>query len=410
MGVEADEPRIGAPELALRVAWFGALLLAGLLVHAGAVLVPGHNGDTGIMAGWASRIADVGPGHVYDGILSVYPALLYILWPLGAIFRDQPLDLLIKGLSIPFDLALAVLIALIAQRIASPRAAFGAAALYLFNPAALLAGPVWGQVDTIGTLAFVGALAASAARRHGLAGVLGAVAGMLKPQFGLVLLPVLLVAGLCGRRDARWGPPLRAVVGALATYIFLAAPLMLDPLRYWQQLRDVVNAWPFASLYAMNPWGLLLGFDTFEQGYAPWGLALLLVGLVAAVVPLWRRSDLAALLASGTLIVFAVYFLPTRSHERYLFPALATLAPLAVTSGKALAAYLVFSAAFAISLVYALLLITPFSLPPPVAGALTSSAAVWCIGIVLMLSAIGWLAILRASWLAPRPTGRSPAT
>ena len=40
-------------------------------------------------------------------------------------------------------------------------AGLAAASLYLFNPAVILAGPVWGQVDRAGTLAFLGALLAA---------------------------------------------------------------------------------------------------------------------------------------------------------------------------------------------------------------------------------------------------------
>jgi Gpi18-like mannosyltransferase len=377
------------------IAWLVILLWVAMLVRFAALLVPGHNGDISILAGWAERMAQVGPGHVYDGILSVYPALLYLLWPLGAVFDGQALDLVLKALSIPFDLGLAVLIALVTKRIASPRAGVAAAALYLFNPAVLLAGPVWGQVDAAGTLAMLGSLAAAAGRRHGLAAALGVLAGMLKPQFGLVLIPVLATTVRAAVRERRFGPPLRAGAAGLATYLLIAAPLALDPLRYWQQLRDVADARPFASLYAMNPWGLLLGFETPEPPVAPLGIVLLLAGLAAALFPIRKRADLPALLASGTLIVFAFYFLPTRSHERYLFAAMALLAPLAVTSARALAAYAALSGAFALSLLYALVKVTPFSLPPAIGVPLVSPPAVWGIGLAMMASAVAWILLFR---------------
>ena len=69
-----------------------------------------------------------------------------------------------------------------------------AAGLYLLNPAVIIAGPLWGQVDAAGTLLFMGALVALSLHRYALAGGLAVLAGLAKPQFGLVVLPVAVVA------------------------------------------------------------------------------------------------------------------------------------------------------------------------------------------------------------------------
>jgi F0F1-type ATP synthase assembly protein I len=145
----------------------------------------------------------------------------------------------------------------------------------------------------------------------------------------------------------------------------------------------------------MNPWGLLFGFQTPEPGLAPLGIGLLVMGLGASLLPIRQRADVPALLASGAIVVFAFYFLPTRSHERYLFPAMALLAPLAVTSSRALAAYIGLSLAFALSLLYALVEVTPFSLPPAIETTLTSPPAVWGMGLLIMGSAAAWILIFR---------------
>src|SRR5207253_1601559 len=66
----------------------------------------------------------------------------------------------------------------------------------------------------------------------------------------------------------------------------------------------------------------------------------------------WRR-DTAALLAVGAAAAMAFYFLPTRAHERYLFPAIALLVPFAVTRRRMLVPYLVLAGAFFVSLYFA---------------------------------------------------------
>ena len=101
---------------------------------------------------------------------------------------------------------------------------------------------------------------------------------------------------------------------------------------------------------------------------------------MGATIPLWRRQDLYALLASGTLVVFAFYFLPTRSHERYLFPAMALLAPFAAVS-LFLVPYLVLSAAFAASLIHALAYGAPSSLDPALVVVLRNDLAPLAIGL-----------------------------
>ena len=51
---------------------------------------------------WAELLALVGPTEFYRHELSVYPAYLYLLWPIGAWLDGEPLRLVLKGASIPF--------------------------------------------------------------------------------------------------------------------------------------------------------------------------------------------------------------------------------------------------------------------------------------------------------------------
>src|SRR5690606_19487925 len=146
--------------------------------------------------------------------------------------------LAIKGLSIPFDIALGIGLYALMRRRTGEGVALGVAALYLLNPATILAGPGWGQVDSAGALPYLAALAALAARQFGLAGGLAVLATMVKPQFGLVVLPVLIVAAMRARTLASWQPMLRSVAGMAGTYVVLAAPLVLHPIRYLGLLGD----------------------------------------------------------------------------------------------------------------------------------------------------------------------------
>ena len=382
----------------------GLLLLASLAVRLLALELDGHNGDVRVTARWAEYMAEVGPWRFYEGSGSIYPALLYPLWLMGALLDGDALHIAVKAMSIPFDLAIGVLLFAVMRRRSGDDVGLAAAGLYLLNPAAVLAGPVWGQVDSAGTLAYLGALIALAARRWTTAGALGVLAMLVKPQFGLVLLPILVVAVLAA---VRWGTPrplLRGLGGMLAAGLVICVPLALHPIRYVEMLAATAARQPSTSLNAFNPWGLFVGFKVPDEPYVGYGTALLLLGVAGALLGLRRRPRLAVVLGVGAALVLAFYFLPTRVHERYLYPAIVLLAPFAPAGRPELVAYVALSAGFAGTLLYALLDTTPFSLPEPWAGWIQADPGVWVIGIVLIASAVAWAWMLVVR--RPRLPGR----
>ena len=187
------------------------LLIVGLAIRLAVLDAPGHYGDAFVIGRWADNLATYGPWGFYQHDGSIYPALLYAYWPIGVFLNGADQARAIKGLSIPFDLAVAVVLYVAASRFTGRGRALIAPALYLLNPAVLLTGPVWGQVDSAGTLVLLLALLALAGGRFGWAGALAMVAGMVKPQFGLVVLPVAAVAIMQWRATGS-----RAPVGARA--------------------------------------------------------------------------------------------------------------------------------------------------------------------------------------------------
>lgn len=331
------------------------LLAIGLAIRLAVLDARGHPGDAIVIGRWADSLAAYGPWGFFDHDGSIYPALLYAYWPIGALLDGADQARAIKGISIPFDLAVAVVVYLIATRLVGRGRALIAPALYLFNPGVLLAGPVWGQVDAAGTLALLAALLALAAGRLGWAGAFTVVAGMIKPQFGLVVLPVVSVAVLRWRATRSPMPLVRGLLGGVAAYLLVAVPLRLDPVTFVQQVIESGNFKQMSSANAANIWGLFHGYKVPDGDLLYVGGALLVIGLATALLPLRRRQDLATVLAVGLFVIFAFYFLPTRVHERYLFPAMAVLAPLAAANWRVLVAYLLLAAGFGASMLYALL-------------------------------------------------------
>ncbi|MEP7004056.1 MAG: phospholipid carrier-dependent glycosyltransferase, partial [Chloroflexota bacterium] len=331
------------------------LIIVGVAIRLMVARSQGFPSDVGTFMAWAEKLAAVGPGLFYEpGYFSDYPpGFLYVLWLLGALLDGDALRFAVKVISIPADIGIVLVLVPLLRQKAGELVAVFAAGLWMLQPAPIFAGPYWGQVDAVGTLPFLAALIAAGSRRWVLAGVLAGVATMTKPQFGLVLGVVLAAALFEFIRMRDWRPLARAAVAALATMATLALPFGMTPGAFVALVRSASETYPYSSLYAFNGWALTLGFWQDDAQWFPIGGILLAIGLLVSVIPLWWRRDTAALLAVGAATVMCFYFLPTRAHERYLFPALALLLPLAVTRKRLLTPYLVLAGAFFLTLYYA---------------------------------------------------------
>ena len=312
------------------------------------VNAPGFPSDVGTFMAWAERLADIGPGRFYEpGYFSDYPpGFLYVLWAFGGLFDGDVLRFAVKAVSIPFDAAIAILASILAWRAGGARAAIVAAAAWMLAPGIVFAGTYWGQVDAVGTLPFLLALLAAGAGRWTAAGALAALAALIKPQFGLGLILVIAGAAFIFIREGNLRPVARAGFAALAVVLALALPFRIGPAELIALVRSASETYPYTSLYAFNPWSIGFDFWKPDAGLVVIGGALLAAGVAASAAPLWWRRDTAAFLACGACAVFAFYFLPTRAHERYLFPALALLLPLVAVRPRLAIPYAVLAAGF----------------------------------------------------------------
>jgi len=379
-------------ESLLRLAWrlesragLAALFAAGLAVRLLIAPRAGFYGDLRLFQQWAERLAAVGPGHFYvRGQFADYPpGYLYVLWLLGSL-SAAPGYLLLKLPALLADLGLAWAAGLLAVRLAPDslrarvpvRAAVAAAVL--LNPAVLALGAVWGQVDAVPAFLVVCALlllvTGRRSARRDLAGLLlFAVAVAMKPQSGFaapVLAYLLYRRYLHGRRGgelldgaltAGW-----LAVAAIGLWAVSGLPFGLGPVGLLRFYSHSASVYPVTSANAFNLWGIV-GFwrnDAHGAGALTLaGVSALRLGTVAfaaaALYVLWRMhralgrgADEALVVVTGAAVTsLLAYTLLTRMHERYLFLALATLAPLAFARPLRLA-YAALSALFVLDLWY----------------------------------------------------------
>ncbi|HEV8228509.1 MAG TPA: phospholipid carrier-dependent glycosyltransferase, partial [Candidatus Limnocylindria bacterium] len=228
-----------------------------------------------------------------------------------------------------------------------------AAALWSLSPGPIFAGPFWGQIDAVGSVPLFAALVAAGRGRWATAGALAALAALVKPQFGIGVAVIGVAVLIEGIRLRRWGPFARVAVAGVVTALALGLPFRAGPAELLDMVRNAAGTYPYTSLFAFNVWSIVGDFWKPDDAFVAIGAALLVVGLIGSCAPLWERRDTAAFLAAGTLAACAFYFLPTRAHERYLFPAFVLLLPLAATRARLLWPYVTLAIGFAATLYFA---------------------------------------------------------
>ena len=369
-----------------RWAVLAAVLALALAVRLPLAPHPGFEPDVAINKGWATSGARLGLARSYveqvgDTMLPNYPPLgLAAFVAVGHVEERLPpadargawpsFQVLIKLPAIAFDLATAVLLALVVGRLASPRAGLAAALLHALHPAVLYDSAVWGQVDSIFTFFSLASLSALALGRGALAPPLLALAVLAKPQ-GLILGPLVVFALL--RR------PRELFLGSLLAVLVLAAglaPFARDPAIRAAVLRvytGSVDFYPTLTCSAFNLWWALYGEAARTKpdhelllglaSYRTVGLALFL-GAYAAVLaslraalwpPAGPRAAAAAFapLLAGGLVVCAFHLLATQMHERYLYAFVVLALPLAVVDRRGAWLYAGLSLGFLANLVWA---------------------------------------------------------
>jgi dolichyl-phosphate-mannose-protein mannosyltransferase len=324
--------------------------------------------DLGLFREWSDRLVTRGPPHFYErGYFADYPpGYLYVLFVLGELSRllrgEPPSIGVLKLPGIIADLGVAVFAMLLATRV-NPRDSAGrippgaaAAAAILLNPGLILVSAVWGQVDSVlALLVFAGIYMLSTGKpsipRELVGVVVLAIAVATKPQ-AVLALPVLVIVVV--RRRLSVGTSGRyawtRIVALVGLYILLAAgvvtamfaPFGVGPREIPDFYRIAGSVYPFTSLWAFNLWGAL-GFyrrDVMPEaaavgGFAPYyvGLSAFAIATTATMFVAWRslarRVNTAAVAVFGVVAVTCVAFaLLTRMHERYLYLAVAGLAPL----------------------------------------------------------------------------------
>ena len=399
----------------------GILILLALALTFRAIiayLLPGSGFETDLNSFryWANDLFTAGLNGFYERpFLHDYtPGYLYVLWAVGAVGSlFGAVGDLIKVPPMLADLALAYLVWSMALELGAGRwAARLGAVVVAVNPITWIDSVVWGQVDSVGVIFLLLGLRELWRDRPERAAILTVVGAMIKPQLG-ILVPIVAAvtirralwpAGGYGDEDAperrrtttdweaRTRGPVRIITTGLAGLLpaaLLSLPFGLSlPWGLVDQIFKTAGGYPYVSVNAWNPWALVslngsgiaenhawvcdmvdTGLTTAArcpQGVAFGAIPAVVVGtaltialFIAVSVVVARRPDRRTMLVGLAVLALVFFVVPTRVHERYLFPLVAIGAILAAVSLRWLVVYLASSLATLANMYYVLTTLYP---------------------------------------------------
>ena len=317
--------------------------------------------DVNTYQAWANKLAQLGPRHAYEPgyFLDYPPGYLYLLWAVGEIARH--LGITGDGLRrltespplIADGLIGSVLFARLRQY--SDRAtAFGGMLIFALNPGLLFDTVAWGQSDSVPTLLMLLALLAALDRRYVSCWALSTIAALVKPQ-GLILMPLLAWWTLLEAPAREW---LKSIAAAAALALLTIAPFQLghEPGWIFSLYHSTASYYHETSVNAFNLMALLGGLrepDTLTMlgvSYFIWGLALTAGWYVFTAGLVWRERSARNLFLAAAMVFFGSFMMLPRMHERYLYPALVLLIPLALEDDLVMAVEGILTATFLFNL------------------------------------------------------------
>lgn len=302
--------------------------------------VPGAQGDLYYFAQWFNAAADHGLRVFYNVVTSYnvafcdYPPFnVYLFWGFGSLaktlslFGTPYINYIIKLLPTLFDTATIFLIFTFLRKKFSFKTSLVTAALYAFNPAVIFDSAVWGQFDAIYTFFLLLSLMLVLDSRPKLSAVTFTIGVLTKPQ-GIALAPLIIFLIL---RKHGWRSLLTSLLTATATIFAVILPFeWSNPITFlWNIYFGAYSGYGVTSANAFNLWA----FGGLWQPDAPIFLIAgwVMFGTVAALTLYVLRKRLGMseelpVLFAAFMLFFSFFMLPTRIHERYLFPVLSVLA------------------------------------------------------------------------------------
>jgi Gpi18-like mannosyltransferase len=310
-----------------------ALISAAFVIRLLLFPTQGLQGDIDTFLYWFRTAANYGVRPFYSmvGFCDYPPFNVYIFWMGGSLANavssvGVSAVNIVKLIPTVFDLATSVLIYLFVRKLLPFKQSLLTTALYAFNPAVIFNVAVWGQFDAIYTFFLVLSLMLALKSKPKLAAGVFAVGLLTKPQ-DIALAPLLIY--LIYRKNGLKKLLFSAGVFAATVFVVILPFEWSNPITFLGNAYfGAYNRYEVTSVNAFNFWGLF-GLWAPDVGLYLVGWVLFAVAGAFTLVVLHKRFSVSGdwLAVFGAFMLFFAFFmLPTRIHERYLFPAISMLA------------------------------------------------------------------------------------
>ncbi len=330
--IKANETKRYGAAIAVFIIGFIARCIA-------AVITRGHETDMACFEGWSDQIFNEGVGNFYlsNGFHDYPPGYVYVMYVLGALksifkLENEMLWLVIKMPSILCDLGIAAFIyKALLDKYDSIKATI-ISAFFVFNPVTILNSCIWGQVDSVLALFMLLSVYYATHSRFGRSFIWFIAAFLIKPQ-AVFVAPVIGFA-MIEEAFIKYGFNKKALlnmllkgVGAVVLLFVLFMPFGNNPIHgievIIKQYIETVGQYDYMTVNAFNLYGVFNGnwepLTTFASivGY----LSILGVVVFSGYV-FFRSKNPAKNYLSAFILVFGIYMLSVKMHERYAFPAI----------------------------------------------------------------------------------------
>ena len=306
-----------------------------------AVKYAGHGTDMNCFYAWSDMIFDNGISKFYylDAFTDYPPGYMAILWVIAGIRRLFGIGLtsdagrwLIKLVPMLADLGTAYLVYLFSKKKFSEGTSLILAGLYALNPLVILDSSIWGQTDSVFTLAVILTCYLCMEEKRIQAYFVYIVGVLIKPQ-AIMFAPILIytIIEQVFLKNFNWQKFKKDLIGGLAAIVVmfgLTAPFGLG--KVISQYVDTMGSYEYCSINAYNFWAMF-GKNWASQNdrflgikYSTYG-SLAIVAAIALSAWLFfkkMKEDKSKYFVSMAVICSTMFLFSVRMHERYLFPAI----------------------------------------------------------------------------------------
>ncbi len=222
------------------------------------------------------------------------------------------------------------------------------AAVVAFHPVVVYDSAVWAQIDAVVAISALAAIA-FAARGQPMAACAMLAFGLLNKPQPVIFVPI--VAVLIWRNSGTRGL-LRGAAAGLAVTIVPVLPWLIagDGARLVHVYRKLFsNGGGDVTALTQNAWNLwwfipfekvpqakdvLASIGGLDLSYQRFSLGLSMAAALLALAYAWRFATLRGGLLAASYVAVAFYVLPTSTHERYMYPMAALLAPVVLVESR----------------------------------------------------------------------------